>query len=109
MCRFAGTFHIPQAVESIARAIGHAREQGHGSLLIDTRGMHGFGSPSASTRTQMVRIWAEAAEGQVTIAVIARRALIDPQKLGVIVAASYGLIGNVFESEAEAMAWLRDQ
>ncbi|MEP6634023.1 MAG: hypothetical protein ABJA62_07410 [Luteimonas sp.] len=39
---------------------------------------------------------------------VARRETIDPQKFGVVVASNFGLHTNVFETEAEAMAWIRE-
>jgi preprotein translocase subunit YajC len=38
---------------------------------------------------------------------VARAEMIDPKKFGVTVAANSGLVGDVFESEEKALAWLR--
>ena len=49
---------------------------------------------------------AEEAKGGVRLAMVARAEMIHPQKLGVIVALSRGLVSNIFTSEVEARAWL---
>lgn len=54
----------------------------------------------------MVRAWAEAAQGMLRVAIVVSPEFVDPEKFGVIAAANFGLVGNVFDSEAGALAWL---
>lgn len=82
-----------------------AREEGLRALLVDILEVR-FEPPSVAERHVMVRTWAEAAQGMLRIAMVAPPTFIDPEKFGVIVAANFGLPGNVFSSEAEALAWL---
>jgi hypothetical protein len=37
---------------------------------------------------------------------VAKAGMIDPQKLGVMVARNFGAIADAFTSEADAVAWL---
>jgi hypothetical protein len=59
-------------------------------------------------RLSMTREWADAAGGVVSVAIVCRPESIDPEKFGVTMAASFGFVANVFESENEALDWLRD-
>jgi uncharacterized protein (DUF2384 family) len=43
------------------------------------------------------------------VAVVCRPEYIDPQKFGIKVATSLGMVADVFESEGEAADWLRGQ
>jgi hypothetical protein len=40
------------------------------------------------------------------VAVVARPELIDPQKIGVLMAQNRGVNGDVFSTESAAIAWL---
>ncbi|MEO6065268.1 MAG: hypothetical protein ABIP49_05765 [Lysobacterales bacterium] len=106
--RPAGTFHWRQAVGMVSRGIGHAKALELKKLLIVTTRLEGFKSPSVAARVEVVREWAEAADGRMTIAMVVRRDFIDPGRIGVVAAAIFGASTHVFESEAEAMKWLRD-
>lgn len=94
-----------QAVQRVTSAIVSAREQGVTKLLLDITEL-GLDPPSIAARQSMAREWAAAA-GAVRGAMVAPREFIDPEKFGVIVGRNFGLQGNVFETEAEAMAWIR--
>lgn len=106
--RPAGTFHLRQAVAEVSRGIAHAKSLDIAKLLIVTTRLQGFKSPGVAARLEMVREWAQTADGQLTMAVVARRGFIDPERIGVVAAASFGAKANVFESEVEAMRWLRE-
>lgn len=106
--RLIGAHTFLQAVRRVTSAIVSAREERVAKLLSDVTQLIGIDPPSIGARNIMVREWALAAQGTVRGAMVARREFIDPQKFGVVVAANFGLIGNVFETEAEAMAWLRE-
>ena len=106
--RPVGTCTLLQARQWVATAIADAKEQGIGKLLVVTTGLTGFESPSIAERHQAAREWADAAGGQVIVAMVVRPELIDPDKFGVVAASNFGLVGNVFHTEAEAMTWLRE-
>lgn len=105
--RLAGEFHFKQVVERIVGAIEAAFAQGETRLLIDIADATGFEPPSLADRHWMVRQCADAAKGIVRGAMVVRPAFIDPQKFGVVAAANFGLVSNVFQRQEEAMAWLR--
>lgn len=105
--RLAGDFHFKQVIDRIVGAIEATFAQGETRLLIDIADATGFEPPSLADRHWMVRQCAEAARGVVRGAMVVRPAFIDPQKFGVVAAANFGLVSNVFQREDEALAWLR--
>ena len=105
-CRLSGNRGFQPSVKAIIEAITTAREQGLRGLLVDIVELRGFDAPSIAERHVMVRAWAEAAQGMLRVAMVASPTFIDPEKFGVVAAANFGLVGNVFRSEAEALAWL---
>jgi hypothetical protein len=64
--------------------------------------------PSVAERVHMVRSWAEIAAGRVRVAIVAPAELFDPDRLGVVAARGFGLVGNAFLHEDEALDWLRE-
>ena len=107
--RPVGQVTLAQGVERVTAIISHTRQLGIRKLLVVTSGLTGFASPSVGTRYFFIHEWARAAGGQVTIAMVARAEMIDPQKFGVSVANSAGLNTDVFTTEDEAVAWLQRQ
>ncbi|MFT3806532.1 STAS/SEC14 domain-containing protein [Arenimonas sp.] len=105
--RLSGDFRFGQVVDRVAEAVERAAASGQTRLLIDITDATGFAPPSLADRHAMVRRLAEAARGFVRGAMVVRPAFIDPQKFGVVAAANFGLVSNVFQREDEAMAWLR--
>ena len=105
--RPAGRVSLDQAVQMVSSAITFARDQNIRRLLVVTSALSGFEAPSTVTRFEFVQKWACASGGVVRVALVARPEMIDPQRFGITVAANRGLIGNVFVSEPEAMAWLQ--
>lgn len=103
-----GNFSLQQAVELLIESVIHSRNHAIGKLLIDTRGLHGFSSPSAYDRFFLSVQLAYEAAGLIKIAFVARPELIDPQKFGITVARNRGLQADVFTSGSEALAWLLD-
>jgi hypothetical protein len=106
--RPVGNMTLSQAVQVVTMGIEFTREQNLRKLLVDTTGLTGFEPPSVAARYFFMKEWAYAAGGMVCIAMVARPEMIDPQKFGVTVGANLGLQSNVFASEEEALAWLRD-
>jgi hypothetical protein len=101
-----GTVSLEEAVDMVSAAIGYAREKGASELLANISALTGFAPPETSERYFLIEKWAAAAGGRVRLVVVARAEVIDPHKFGVTVAANRGLIGNIFVTEAEALAWL---
>ncbi|HSR65649.1 MAG TPA: hypothetical protein VLM17_08640 [Xanthomonadaceae bacterium] len=97
-----------RAVALVADAIASAVAQRLPHLLLDAS-RASFESPGIFARHRLARRWAEAADGQLRLAVVVRRDCIDPDHFGVIAAGNFGLAGEVFEDESEAIAWLRAQ
>jgi hypothetical protein len=95
-----------KGVDMVAEAMRHARELGLQSLLINTLGFTGFSAPSIFGRHALAVKWAESAGSRMHVAVVARPELLDPQKIGVVMAQNRGVSGDVFTSEAQALAWL---
>ena len=104
--RLSGSHGLQQSIQAIVEAIVAARGQGLRALLVDLLEVRGFDPPSVTERHCMVRAWAEAAQGMLRVAIVVSPAFVDPDKFGVVAAANFGLVGNVFNSEAEALAWL---
>jgi hypothetical protein len=95
-----------QAAQLVTSAIAFAREHHVPKLLVDTSSLTGFEPPSMIARYFYAKEWAEASRGAVRVALVDRPEMIDPQKFDFMVAANNGLIGDVFTSEEEALAWL---
>jgi hypothetical protein len=109
VARLAATHRVfAQAVESITAVIRRVVAEGRPHLLLDISQV-GFAPPGTIDRLCMVREWAEAADGRLRIAMVARPEFIDPERFGVVAAGNFGLSGQVFEHEAEAIAWLHDE
>ncbi|HEX8913108.1 MAG TPA: hypothetical protein VF796_12180 [Humisphaera sp.] len=101
-----GTVRFAEAAALITRAIAVAREQQADDVLVDTTGLTGFAPPGTVERYLAVTQWAHEARGRLRLAIVARRDMIDPQKFGVTVAANRGLVSDIFDTEADARAWL---
>jgi hypothetical protein len=95
-----------QAVDMVALAIATARDLGLADMLVNTIGLTGFTPPSVFARYNMSTKWAQNSGSTLRVALVARRELIDPQKIGVLMYQNRGGSGDVFTNEAEALAWL---
>jgi FixJ family two-component response regulator len=102
----AGYVSFDEAVALVRAAIAAALRHQVRDLLVDTRELTGFPSPDSFERFLAAIEWAEEARAGVRLAMVARAEMIDPQKLGVVVALNRGLVSNIFTSEVEARLWL---
>jgi hypothetical protein len=101
------TVSFERAIDIVADGIRRARTLGLADLMISTHGLRGFGPPSIFGRHELAVKWAEASGGSgLYLALVARAELIDPEKIGVLMAQNRGVSGDVFTSEAAALAWL---
>lgn len=95
-----------QAIDMVAQGMRHARERGLTDLLVNTHGLTGFPTPSTFARYSLAVKWAESAGGALRVALVTRAEIIDPQKIGVLMAQNRGVNGDVFTNETDALAWL---
>ena len=108
ICEFRprGESSLVEAVELITRAIAYCRDPHIDKLLVVTTGLVGVPIPTLIDRFLMAEEWAEAAKGMVVGALVVSPEYIHPEKFGVRVAAEFGMVADVFTSEADALRWL---
>ena len=108
ICEFRprGESALVEAVDLITHAITYCRDRRIDKLLVVTTGLSGVSIPTLIDRFLMVEEWARAAKGMVVGAFVASPEYIHPKKFGVRVAADFGLVVDVFTSEADALRWL---
>jgi len=104
--RLSGHGSLTEAAGKVIEVITYAREQGMRQLLIDTTKWTGHKSPGTFERYHVAAAFTEAARSTVKVAMVVRPEMMDPEKFEVTVARNRGLVGNVFDSEMEALAWL---
>jgi hypothetical protein len=104
--RPVGTMSFEQAIEVVAEAMRHARSLDLVDMLVNTSGLAGFPTPDVFARYSLASKWAESAGAALRVALVARAELVDPQKIGVLMAQNRGVSGDVFTTEAAAIAWL---
>ena len=109
VARLVATHHMfEQAVALFTSVIRRTVAEGRPHLLLDVVDA-GFAPPGMLERLAMVREWAQAADGRLRIAMVARPEYIDPERFGIVAAGNFGLAGQVFEREADAIAWLHEE
>ena len=101
-----GIVTFERAVEMVAEGMALARSLGLADILVNTAGLSGFAPPSIFARHALALKWAEAAGSGLHVALVARPELIDPEKIGVLMAQNRGVSGDVFTSEVAALTWL---
>jgi len=108
ICRFhpRGECSLVEAVDLISRAIGYCRTRCIAKLLVNGTGLVGMSVPSLIDRFLMVEEWAQKGKGLVVVALVADAKYIHPEKFGVKVAADFGLMCDVYDSEPHALKWL---
>jgi hypothetical protein len=104
--RLSGHGPLAEAAGKVIEAITFSREQGRHKLLIDTTNWTGHQSPDTLERYTWAQAFAEAARSTVRVAMVVRPEMVDPDNFEVTVARNRGLMGNVFDSEKDALAWL---
>jgi hypothetical protein len=104
--RPVGIVSFDQAVEIVAEGMRHARSLELSDLLVNTTALSGVPTPDVFARYSLASKWAESAGAAMRVAVVARPELIDPQKIGVLMAQNRGVNGDVFSTESAAIAWL---
>jgi hypothetical protein len=104
--RLSGHGPLAEAAGKVIEAITFARAHGMRNLLIDTTSWTGHHSPDTLERYTWGQAFAEAAAATVKLAMVVRPEMVDPDNFEVTVARNRGLLGNVFDSEKDALAWL---
>jgi hypothetical protein len=104
--RPVGQVTFREAIALMCGAIVHARESRVGKMLVDTRGLGGFPPPTTMERFELGKECADAANGAVIVAVVAKEEMIDPKRFGVVVARNRAMTVEVFTDEPAALAWL---
>jgi hypothetical protein len=104
--RPAATVTFPQAVAMCAEAMRYARSIELTELLVNTNGLTGFASPDVFARYEMVGQWVPSAGAVLKVAMVCRPEIMDPQKIGVVMAQNRGVAAEVFTNEPAAIAWL---
>jgi hypothetical protein len=104
--RLSGHGPLAEAAGKVIEVIAFSRQQRIDKLLIDTTNWTGHGSPDTLERYTWAQAFAEAARSTVRVAMVVRPEMMDPDNFEVTVARNRGLMGNVFDSEREALAWL---
>jgi hypothetical protein len=104
--RVGGDVPFAAAMQSITAAIVSAQQQHISKLMIVTLELSTMKPPSIATRHFLAREWAIAAGAAMRVAIVAKAEMIDPQKLGVIVARNFGATADAFTTEQDAIAWL---
>ena len=104
--RPVGVVSFDQAIEIVAEGMRHARSLELADLMVNTTGLAGFPAPDVFARYSLASKWAESAGASMRVALVARADLIDPQKIGVLMAQNRGVNGDVFPTESAAIAWL---
>ena len=104
--RLSGHGPLAEAAGKVIEAITFAREQGMRNLLIDTSNWTGHKSPDTLERYTWAQAFAGTARSTVKLAMVVRPEMVDPDNFEVTVARNRGLMGNVFDSERAALAWL---
>ena len=105
--RPVGQRSLMQGIEMLRDALARANAQRIAKLMIVITEVSGYEVPSLSMRASMMRAFAAAAGGWMSIALVCRPEFIDPQKFGVRFGESLGMVTDVFETEDEAVDWLR--
>lgn len=98
---------LDQAVASVSEALVQARAAGLDRLMVVIPELD-LAPPSVAERVNMVRQWADRAGGRIRVAMVAPASLMDPERLGVVAARGFGLDGNSFLHEQDALDWLQE-
>jgi len=108
ICRFhpRGECSLVEAVGLIGSAIRYCRERRIAKLLVNATGLVGMSVPGLVDRFLMVEEWAQKASGFVIVVLVVDAQYIHPEKFGVKVAADFGLMCDVYDSEPHALKWV---
>ena len=104
--RPVGSLPFDQGVERIAEALARARELELGDILVNTAAIASLDPPGVFERYAMMTRWVRSAGKYLRVAIVARPAFIDHQRIGVLIAQNRGMNTEVFADEPSALQWL---
>jgi hypothetical protein len=104
--RPSGHVTLAQVAKMVEQSIELAKTHRVRRLLAVITGLDGFPSPTLAERFFIIAEWAAASTGQIKLALVLQRWLMDPQRFGILVARNRGFVADVFTSEEDALAWL---
>lgn len=105
--RPVGEVTFDQAIVMVATAMIYARENGMAELLANVRGLRApYSTLTLFDRYSMAVRWADAAGTGLRVVLVTRPEMMDPEKIGLLMAQNRGVTGEVFTDESEALAWL---
>ena len=104
--RLSGHGPLAEAAGKVIEVITFSRDHGIDKLLVDTTNWTGHSSPDTLERYTWAQAFAEAARSMVRVAMVVRPEMVDRDNFEVTVARNRGLVGNVFDCEKDALAWL---
>jgi hypothetical protein len=94
-----------QALDMIGAAMSWAREQKLADMVLNALSLKGIPPLTTYMRYAAIMRWAECAPA-LRIAWVVTPQTIDPQRFGMLVAHNRGMNGEIFSTEAAALAWL---
>jgi len=108
ICRFrpCGKSSLVEVVDLINCEIAYCRNRTITKLLVNITALVGVSVPALVDRFLMMEEWAQEAKGMVIVAMVVQSDYVHPRKFGVKVAEDFGLTGDVFTSETDALEWL---
>jgi hypothetical protein len=106
--RHSGRMTFADALSQGAAAVAYCREQKVRRLLVDATGLQLPEPPRQMDRFDFGTRLAEAGQSAVKVAVVARAEMLDPQRLGAVVARNRGMLAQSFDNYEAALAWLLD-
>jgi hypothetical protein len=105
--RPVGNVTFERAVMMVSESLALTRSLGLADILVNSTGLTGFPAPSIFSRHAFAVKWAEIMGGSgIRVAVVARPEIIDPDKIGMLMAQNRGVSADVFTTELAALAWL---
>jgi hypothetical protein len=104
--RPVGRVSFEQGTDMIMVAITAARSLKLGSLVVNALELTGHAPPTVFGRHALAVKLAQSAGSELIVAFVVRPEMIDPQRIGIVMAHNRGVTGEVFTSEASALAWL---
>jgi ribosomal-protein-alanine N-acetyltransferase len=97
---------LPEVFARLAAALSWARGAGVTRFLVDARRIPGIESLNTFERFELGERAAAAAGPGMTVAFVAPAHLLDPGRLGVMVASNRGVRSSAFTDEVAALEWL---
>ncbi len=97
---------MDKGLDMMASAGRAARQRGLLDLLINTTRFTGYDPPTVFDRYSWAIKLAASVGASVRVATVLRPDIVDPQKIGVLMAQNRGVKTEIFTTEAEALTWL---